>query len=75
MKRKVKKFKITVTNSSSGVTIWAEKGKDRRWVLDASTILKDGTFRFDPSRFNICPGHFIEYKEYKFVHNKQKKAK
>jgi hypothetical protein len=45
------KIKLEIAVTGNGVTIWATKGKDRRWIIDASTILLEGTFSFDSKRF------------------------
>jgi hypothetical protein len=45
--------KLTSIITEHGISIWVGLGKDRQWIIDASTIFVDNTFSFNPSRFKV----------------------
>ena len=63
-KKRVRKYILDVQQSPNGFSVWASSGNDRRWVLDASTIYSDGTFRFSPERFKLIKDS-PTYREFK----------
>ena len=57
------KVKLKLEERENGFVVWDTAGKSRRWVLDASTIIKDGSFRFAGTKFkNTAKAR--DYKEY-----------
>ena len=55
----MKTKKLTLKSNKNGFSVWEGKC----WILDASTILKDGSFRFNGEKFKN-PAKAKTYKEY-----------
>jgi len=45
------KIRFEIEQNLNGFTVWSIKGKNRHWILDASTILEDGCFSYSSNEF------------------------
>jgi len=48
---------LEIETNEDGVTVWIGEGKDRRWLLDASTILRGGDIDINTKDISVITYH------------------